>query len=211
MRICIHIFSVMLVTFLLLIFIAPVLLDYHMTALKSICEMFSSEADPLHDISSHSLTYSLWDQVTTIKKLISLWLSDTIWRQRSWSSLVQAMAFCLISAKPLSEPMLTYCKIGTSEDIQMKYWFEIMMFSFKLFSDFLQYISHLVGLVQICRISIAKALEILQFCNKPSICVNLNMLWYLPNKQLLFMHNISEYVQVLIIGMYQTMEYASEG
>ena len=70
------------------------------------------------------------------------------------------------------------------------------MFSFKLFSDFRQYISHLDGLVQICSISIAKALEILQFCNKPSICVNLNMLWYLPNKQLLFMHNILEYVQV---------------
>ena len=42
----------------------------------------------------------------------SLWLSDTIWWHRYWSTLAQVMACCLMGPKPLSEPMLiTFCGI----------------------------------------------------------------------------------------------------
>ena len=45
--------------------------------------------------------------------LNSLWPSDTIWRHRSGSTLVQVMA-CLLpdGTKPLPEPMLTYHQSG---------------------------------------------------------------------------------------------------
>ena len=35
-------------------------------------------------------------------------------RQTPWSTLVQAMACCLFGTKPLPEPVLTYCYLGSS-------------------------------------------------------------------------------------------------
>ena len=41
----------------------------------------------------------------------SLWPSDTVWRHRPWSTLVEVMESYLFSTKPLPEPMLPYCKL----------------------------------------------------------------------------------------------------
>ena len=42
----------------------------------------------------------------------SLWRSDALWPHRSRSTLAQAMACCLLVAKPLPEPMLTCPQLG---------------------------------------------------------------------------------------------------
>ena len=45
--------------------------------------------------------------------------------------LVQIMACCLLSAKPLSEPMLEYCFFGSFGTTISEIWIEIHMFSFQ--------------------------------------------------------------------------------
>ena len=41
----------------------------------------------------------------------SLWPGDAEWRHRSGSTLAQVMAWRLFVAKPLSEPVMTYCQL----------------------------------------------------------------------------------------------------
>ena len=53
--------------------------------------------------------------------LTSLRQSDAYMRQFSRQSLVQRMTCHLIGAKPLCEPMLTYCHIYHRENISIKY------------------------------------------------------------------------------------------
>ena len=48
-------------------------------------------------------------------ELNSLWPSDAIWHLTSGSTLVQVMACRLEGAKPLPEPMLTYCQLDPHE------------------------------------------------------------------------------------------------
>ena len=50
----------------------------------------------------------------TVQEIIvnSLWPSDTIWRQRSWSTLAQGNGLLPDGTKPLPEPMLTYHQLG---------------------------------------------------------------------------------------------------
>ena len=44
------------------------------------------------------------------------------------SALVQIIACCLDGAKPLSEPMLTYCQLDPKEHISMKFYFKFKYF-----------------------------------------------------------------------------------
>ena len=52
---------------------------------------------------------SSWKITSNIIMCLTVWLSDTIWHHRTWSTLVQVMAWCL---KPLPAPMLTYHQWG---------------------------------------------------------------------------------------------------
>ena len=51
----------------------------------------------------------------------SLRLSDAYMRWESMPTLVQIMACRLFGAKPLSEPMLTYCRLGPQEKISINF------------------------------------------------------------------------------------------
>ena len=48
----------------------------------------------------------------------SLWPSDAILCQRSWTTLVQVMACCLFGTKPLAETMLIYCQFDPMNKLQ---------------------------------------------------------------------------------------------
>ena len=52
-------------------------------------------------------------------------------RQWTGSALVQIMACRLFGAKPLPEPMLTYCRLDPSEQTSVKFELKIQNFSFK--------------------------------------------------------------------------------
>ena len=49
-------------------------------------------------------------------------------RQWTGSSLVQTMACRLFGAKPLSEPIMTYCQFKRKEHISVKYYLKFKMF-----------------------------------------------------------------------------------
>ena len=65
------------------------------------------------------------------------------------------MALCLLGAKPLPEPMLTYCRLDTQEQISVKFKSTLDKFSFME--------THFDRLVQEKRNSIANALELRLF------------------------------------------------
>ena len=49
-------------------------------------------------------------------------------RQRTGSAWVQIMAWRRPGDKPLSEPMLTYCQLGSKEHISMKFYLKFKYF-----------------------------------------------------------------------------------
>ena len=61
-------------------------------------------------------------QGTLIKFINSLRPRDAYMRHQSRPSLVQIMACRLCGTKPLSEPMLDYCKLDPWEHISVKFW-----------------------------------------------------------------------------------------
>ena len=73
------------------------------------------------------------------------------------------MACHLCGANPLSVPMQVYYQFYPWEQISVKY--DMMNENATIFIKKV----HFDGLVQNCSICIAKTLEILQFCAKPSI------------------------------------------
>ena len=78
----------------------------------------------------------LWLLVHTVKKndpgsqfrVNSSPPSAAYMRRWTGSALVQIMACRLDGAKPLSEPMLTYCELDPKEHISMKFYFESNIF-----------------------------------------------------------------------------------
>ena len=52
----------------------------------------------------------------------SLRLSDAYMHQYTRSSLVQIMACRLLCAKPLSDPVMTFCQLDSKEHISVKYY-----------------------------------------------------------------------------------------
>ena len=63
------------------------------------------------------ITTSPWDQWVTSSPLSAAYMHQ--WTE---SALVQIMACRLNGAKPLSEPVLTYCQIDTKEHASMKFY-----------------------------------------------------------------------------------------
>ena len=59
----------------------------------------------------------------------SLWPSDATWHLTSWSPLVQVMTWLLTRAKPLPEPMLSWCQSDPMKHISMKFYLKIENFS----------------------------------------------------------------------------------
>ena len=58
----------------------------------------------------------------------SLRPSDAYMQQMTRPSLVQIMAWCWTSTKPLSELMMTYCQLDHKEHISMKYYLKFVSF-----------------------------------------------------------------------------------
>ena len=59
---------------------------------------------------------------------LTLWPNDAIWRQRSGSTLAQVMAYRLFGAKPLPEPMMTYCLLDSYEQSSVKILLKLKYF-----------------------------------------------------------------------------------
>ena len=64
-----------------------------------------------------------WPRSTTPNGVNSLRPSDAYMRQQTRPSLVQ-----IFGAKPLSEPMMTYCQLNHKEHISMKYYLKFRSF-----------------------------------------------------------------------------------
>ena len=83
------------------------LLDTMTTPIIHICITGPKWVDQSTHIHWLSYLFSIWyNRHMLHPQLNSLCTSDTIWHWRSWSTMVQAMAFHLLVVKPLSEPML---------------------------------------------------------------------------------------------------------
>ena len=110
--------------------------------------------------------------------------SDANKHQLNNPSLVQIMAFCQFSTKPLSEAKMAYCELGPWEQISMNFKWNCDFNARKCIENVLSNMAAILfrpcgctywelndidGLVQEWSISIANALEILQSCTKPSI------------------------------------------
>ena len=55
-----------------------------------------------------------------IRNFNSMWPCDAIWHWGSWPALVLVITCHLISAKPLPEPVLTYCWVDSEEYTSVK-------------------------------------------------------------------------------------------
>ena len=66
-----------------------------------------------------------------LKSINSLRPSGVYMRQKNKPSLVQIMACGLFSAKPLSEPMLSYCLLDPKEHFSAKFYLEFKSFIHK--------------------------------------------------------------------------------
>ena len=62
----------------------------------------------------------------------------------------------------------------------------------QLLTLFIEAYTHIDGLMQACNISIALAMEILQYCTKPSICVSPGFIWLITFVMWLF-HRLWRY------------------